>query len=54
MRFQFVGVINEVAALPLGLRGDAIEFVLLLGSGVLVSAQLLGAGRIATAAEWWS
>ena len=41
---------GTVAAHPLGLRGDAIEFALLLGGGFLVAADLLFLGRIAAAA----
>ncbi len=41
---------GTVAAHALGLRGDAIEFALLLGRGVLVAADLLVPGRVAAAA----
>ena len=41
---------GTVAAHPLGLRGDAIEFALLLGGGFLVAPDLLFLGRIAAAA----
>ena len=41
---------RTVAALALGLRGDAVELALLLGRCFLVAADLLGFGRIAAAA----
>ena len=41
---------GTVAAHPLGLRGDAVEFGLLLGLSVLIAADLLFFGGVAAAA----
>src|SRR5207244_4060688 len=41
---------GTVAALALGLLGDAVELALLLAGGFLIAADLLGFGRIAAAA----
>ena len=41
---------GTVAAHALGLQGDAVEFGLLLGRGILVAADLIFLGRVAAAA----